>query len=304
MQKLQKRKIEKRAKEKKYFNIYLFTEILKKINIDIYGAKEEFEEYIMEYPLDYSAQAIYVSILIRLQEFELAEKILNEIEIKIKTDKKLKIHIKKMNFDVTSLTFSRCALLCHQQRYQELYDHLVTAVFDEKRLNIDAVLKYCKSKLGILDMKREENNSYIVRQIIEYREDDMLNHIKHHLSDNELVFEEKKHSIFESEFPYTEIIKEIKKYMTLDRRICSGLYDDMYIFKYTNCGKDQHKLVDFFKVICFEGSTQIITMYPSLNCEKLPYTDLNYMKKTENETEKIKILSQREKFNKRYKLTK
>ena len=86
-------------------------------------------------------------------------------------------------------------------------------------------------------------------------------------------------------------------------RICLGLYDDMYVFKYDSCGKDNYKIVNYFKVICFEGTSQIITMYPASDCEKLPYIDLNYMK-TKEDTPKIKVLTQREKFNTRYNLTK
>ena len=293
---------QKKSEQIKYFNKHLFSEILKIINSDPYTAKLEFEEYIMDYPLDYSAQTTYASVLIRLQEFELAEKIINEVEIKIKTDKKIKAFINKMNLDLTSIVFCRCALLCHQQRYQELYEYLKTTYYDKTKLKIDAVLQYCKAKLGILKMDRDTQTSYIVRQIIEYQEEDMLEHIKHHLSEAE-TDEEPGQAIFESNFPYNEIINEIKKYMTPEKRICLGLYDDMYVFKYDNCGKSKYKLVNYFKVICFEDTTQIITMYPASDCEKLPYVDLNHLKLQE-EQPKIKVLSQREKFNRRYNLTK
>ena len=44
-------------------------------------------------------------------------------------------------------------------------------------------------------------------------------------------------------------------------------------------------------------------MYPSLNCENLPYIDLNYLKQNINEENtKVKKISQIDKFNQRYKL--
>ena len=87
--------------------------------------------------------------------------------------------------------------------------------------------------------------------------------------------------------------------MPSDKRLFAGTYDDTYIFKYDNCGRDNNKSVDFFRVVCFHDTNEIITLCPASECECLPYVDLNYLIR-DNEIPKVKRLSQTEKFKQRY----
>ena len=103
--------------------------------------------------------------------------------------------------------------------------------------------------------------------------------------------------MFVSGFEIDRVLEEIKKYIPSDKRIYSGFYQDTYVFKYDFSGKDNNKATDYFKVICFHNTSDIITICPSLYCENLPYVDLNYMEK---EKPKQKTLSQIDKFNQRY----
>ena len=285
---------------KRYFNTHYFDKIKKIINTDPLKAKKEFEEYMMKYPLDYSAQTIYVSVLIRLQQFELAEKMLEEIELRMEKDGNFKTYYEKKDLDETSVVFCRSALLCYQQRYSELYEFVLKTKYNKKKLKIDSLITYCRKKLGILNINRETQTSYVIRQIIEYSEEEMLEHIKDHFEIYNDQLEDENDSKFVRNFPFDEVLKEIKKCIPSTIRICNGIYDDTYVFKYDHCGNCNYKPVNYFKVICFENTNQIITIYPCTECEKLPFVDLNYMKEQE-ETKKIKALSQREKFLKRYK---
>ena len=291
---------QEKTTKKIFFNKHLFDEIKKIINTDPLKAKTEFEEYMMQYPLDYSAQTLYVSVLIRLQQFELAEKVLDEVEFRMKKDGKFQLYEKKKNLDETSVVFCRSALLCHQQKYSELYEYLLKLKFDLKKLKIETLLVYLKKKLGLLNMEKEKAPCYLVGQIIDYSEDEMKEHIKSHFACFNDTTEEINESLFTNDFPFEKVLEEIKKNIPSKIKICNGLYDDTYIFKFDNCGKHRYKPVHYFKVICFENSNQIITIYPSPNCENLPCIDLNYIKQQE-ETQKIKTISQRDKFLRRYK---
>lgn len=59
------------------------------------------------------------------------------------------------------------------------------------------------------------------------------------------------------------------------------------------------KIVDFFKVICFSGTFDIITAYPINNVKHLPYIELDCFVK-ENCTSNVKCISARDRFNKRF----
>lgn len=107
--------------------------------------------------------------------------------------------------------------------------------------------------------------------------------------------------------PNTDVLKiteEIKKYLLSDKRIYPDFIDDVYIFKYDNCGTVNQKSVNYFKVICFHNTKNIITMCPVNDNLNIPYIDLNYLNQEniqEQSNPKVKRLSQIEKFNQRYK---
>ena len=61
----------------------------------------------------------------------------------------------------------------------------------------------------------------------------------------------------------------------------------------------RYKITDYFKVICFHNTSNFITMLPVAEGEFLPHVDLNYMLSESNH--KVKIKSQIDKFNQRYK---
>ena len=108
-------------------------------------------------------------------------------------------------------------------------------------------------------------------------------------------------SIFAYDFPILEIVEEIKKYIPSDKRINGGFYDNVYIFKYDYCGKVEGKTANYFKVVCFDGTSDFITIYPCVEGKNLPYTDLNYLQYANaNSNNRGKVLSQIDKFNRRY----
>jgi hypothetical protein len=97
-----------------------------------------------------------------------------------------------------------------------------------------------------------------------------------------------------------EIVEEVKKNISFDMKLSPGFLDESYVFKYDNCGRVNNKLANYFKVICFKGTKDIITMYPALDCEHLPCVDLNYLIENKKVNDK-KRPSALDRFNQRYK---
>ena len=70
---------------------------------------------------------------------------------------------------------------------------------------------------------------------------------------------------------------KVKKYIPSNKALFSRFYEDLYTFKYDECGIDKENTTDYFKVICFHNSDKFITMFPCAEGRELEYVDLNYL---------------------------
>lgn len=263
-------------------------------------AKMLLEEYMKKYPLDYSAYPYYASILITLGDFNEAEKVLDYVEIISNanenfTSKETKVQNLKYN-----ILFSKLKLLSYQEKYDELYKIYLNNSQELYDINLNHnIIFYCKKKLGMLSLNSINTNSYILSQITNYDESLFLEHIKKHLADYNKDINEPNKNIFAYDFPIDKVLSEVKKHICSSKKLYPGFFEDLYTFKYNECGRDNNKITDYFKVICFHNTNDFITMLPVTEGENLPYIDLNYM--IPENTPKTKIKSQIDKFNQRYK---
>lgn len=279
--------------KEKYWDEVELANLKKLYTIDPYSTKECIEEYLLRYPTDYNAIYFYIDILITLKEYCKAyEEIKRVRNIYIK-DKRLTYQKRKK---IIELAEER--LLIRYYLATNQYDDALDYLEYNKCLkaNIELELKiYCYKKLGI--KSKNKSISYDSLQITDYSEERMINEIKTKM--NSMIFNpdfpDKKRFI--NNFPLEKIIETVKAKMTEDNKLCFGYIVDTYVFKYDCCGRVDEKVQDYFKVICYHDTHDIIMMYPSKNSDKLPYVDINYIK----EGPKIKSLTQIEKFNRRYK---
>ena len=289
-------KYEEQSK-KRHYNKLAFRKAMQLVNSNPYRAKKLYEEYLQEYPDDYMAQAFYASIIITLKEFEKAEKIIKDIEEKIFVNGHIIDDFKKQHNDEESILFSKIRLMSYQGQYQKLLDFIEENEEYLKRFKLNELKLYCEVKLGINNQKRE-GQSYLARQIIKYNKEDMSVHASYHTADYNADQEVPKENVFVESFPIYTIFEEIERYIPSDNALCAGILADWYYFKYDCCGKENQKTTNFFKVITFHDSQDIISICPVLEGENLPYIDLNYLKTID--TPKQKQMSRTDKFYKRY----
>lgn len=280
-----------------YYNKFEFLKAQNKIYTDPLYSKVLFEEYLKKYPKDYSAQSYYVYNLIILGYLKEAENYLNKIEMLSKTNKAFMRSYNKSYYLEKGITLNKIRIYLRLKEYKKLYEYYLSLNNEIENQRLYVVPFYCKKKLGLLDEKKEYS-SYLFNQIAHYSEDKFTNHILKHTADYNMNLDNPNSSIFKSDFPIENIIQEIKKIIPSNEALYYGFFDNTYVFKYNECGRDKNRLVDYFKLICFHDDNNLITMYPSENCENLPFIDLNYLNK---EKPKIKSLTQIEKFNRRYK---
>ena len=284
--------------EAKYFNAWESKQAISAMETDPYAAKILFEEYIQKYPKDYSTYPFYCSTLIMLGEFDAAEKVLNYVKSFAKTDKAYN-QFEKTGLFYENVLFGEIKLLCYQKKYEELYHKCVNNKYKIGNRNLNSMIFYAKKKTGRLELTRREGNSYSFRQIISYNEDDFFDHIQKHLSDPDKDIKEKNTNVFIPDFPIKKVIEEIKKHIPSDKKLYPGFYDNVYYFKYNGCGRENGRLINYIKVVCFHETTDIITICPIVGDNNLPHVDLSYLMNNEEKV-KVKKISQIDKFNQRF----
>lgn len=284
----------------KYFDRWEFQQAFSLMETNPVEANLKFEEYLKKYPKDYAIYSYYVSNLITIGELDKAEKVLNYMEKSSKTDKQFNSQINKVKRLEENIVFSKLRLMACQEKYEEILGFCQMYPQEIKKLELGGFMLFCKKKTGRLKNATREGNSYIFRQIIDYKESDFLEHIQKHLADYNANLDEPNKYVFASNFPIKQVIEEIKKYIPSDKKLCVGPIENIYIFKYDGCGRDNNKIVNYFKVVCFNNTTDFITICPSAGCENLPCVDLNYLIDNIAQTNKTTRVSQIDKFNLRF----
>lgn len=205
--------------------------------------------------------------------------------------------IKSLKHDIVMM---RLRLYSYQERYGELYNCYLANEKSIEKNEFKDLIYYCKVKLNKIKVSRDGHTGYLLRQMSEYSEEDFLEHMKKHLADYNRDLESPNKNIFVPDFPIKKVIDEVKRYIPSNNRQCPGFWEDVYMFKYNECGRESNRLVDYFKVVCFHNTNQIITICPVEEGKLLNAIDLSYMLPNK-EYKEIKRESKVDKFNKKYK---
>ena len=283
---------------------YNTNEFHKAINlIDKYPslAKERLQTYVENYPFDYMAYPFYIDSLVTSGEVEEASIVMKEILKIASEDEYFQNSEEKYEIFQKSMIMSKIRMLSYLGKYKALERfYRRNAVFlREREISIGQLIFYCKKQLGQDVYNRNLGDSnYMYIQMEQYSEEEFFNHIKKHLTLDEEENEEINNNIFLSDFPIHEVIEEVKKYIPSDKCRFPGFMSDTYIFRYDGCGRDCNRLVDYFKVVCFHNTSDIITAYPVFGYDNWDYVDLNYMHELKEKN--VKRLNMIDKFNKRY----
>ena len=284
--------------QKQYFNTFEFRQALDLQTINPHEACIKFKEYINNYPEDYSAYCYYASTLLMLGNNLEIEEMLNKAKYLADHDYKFKLDSNKYVHFLHEYYFALIKLYCYNSDYEKAYDLLLNHS-NEISLNIGHLLFYIKKKLNMPFKGSVSKLSYLYKQILNYKEEDFIHHIKKHTQDFNKNLDNPNSSFFTSDFPLIDVINEVKKYIPSNKGLFRGFIEDEYTFKYMACGKYKNKMVDYFIINAFHNTNQYITMCPTDNANERNYIDLDYMIKEKVQT---KRLSQIDKFNKKYNL--
>ena len=279
-----------------HFDEWQTKRICKDSFCDLATIKQKIENYLPDYPEDYSMKCYYVNILIRLGELDQAIKELDDIKFLVSKDIRFQKNSEKKFTLYKDMIKNRLKYYMYTKQYTEFIKLYLGTNIDE---NLSHIYYYVLKQLNRERINDLECNSYLRKQILNYSFEEFLNHIQKHCSHSEGI-EYPSQCIFASDFPLDKIINEIKKYLLSSPKINSGYLDNTYYFKYDNCGTVYGKNVNYFEVVCFKDTADLITICPEEYCECEP-VDLNYLKK-DNTLSRVKVESQIDKFNRKYHL--
>lgn len=287
--------------QNKYYDSDFINKLIKLKETNPFFAISQCENYLKKYPEDYCAYRFYASLLIDVHRYEEAEEILIWLESKSEQDNnysKIDFGEKKYLLN-NSILYSKLRLLLLTEKYEEAYN-FIKENKNALKNNIkgtNAFSVFCRKKLGTINHARNYYDSYIFRQIIEYKEEDFLKHIEKHIYGYGI---EDPRGMLYSELPINDIIEEIKILIPNKNCLSAGFIDNRYIFRYDSCGINEGEETNYFEVVAFNKTDEIITMYP-IGFIKFPYIDLNYLKiKDVDPPSRVRRLSQIEKFNQKY----
>lgn len=273
------------------YNVYEFNKANDALKVNLKISKELFEEYLVNYPYDYSTYINYAYLLLRLDNTLNARKVCEYVQALVEKDFNYKNSIKYERFKSMKLKLT-FTILVYEGKFKEAYDLYINS--SRKFIIEELPILYISKMLGRED--KMELKSYTSEQINNYSYDLFLDHIKKHLI--YLPRNDNKTSLFKSDIQIEEIIKEIRRIIPNSIKERSNAYSDVYYFKYNNCGYNGKKKMDYFKVIAIHDTNNLLTMHPIIYEPVIEYIDLNYLNNKEEVA--TKKLSQIDKFNKRY----
>ena len=135
---------------------------------DPYGTITKFEQYIVDYPRDYSAYPYYCGELIKLGQLEKAEEIYKEVEKRYVKDTEY-FKMKDRSIVKANLLLTKLKLCAYSKKYKKcLGIAKENFVFlKENNISLNRLTIFLEKRLGISTLKRSENYPYSYNQIID-----------------------------------------------------------------------------------------------------------------------------------------
>lgn len=220
------------------------------------------EEYIKSYPNDIYIYLVYINVLLKLGRTEKARELYNQVKLAKKEHKN----------NINTHFYATVKLLLQEEKYQECLDFLN----DHKNLftvkeDSNYVRTFCKSMLGkpIIDIGYD---GYIYNQIINYREEDAIEHIREHANkDNKDA-----KGFFSPDIDIEECFHIIRSRIPHSLKLYVGVMYYDSIFKIEDCGTYDGEKTDLVVATGIVNTDKILTIYPNRNINKQAFIDITH----------------------------
>lgn len=272
---------------KKVFNLKWINDLTSGLKFD--KAYSEYQEYFANFPNNYYARIGYIDLLLKMGKFDEA----------FDTFELIKGHFDELEEkNKKFLSFLELRYLCCINEWEKAYNFFKTDKYlclDNEQRVFEVLL--CKK----LDIPYDEDyilgrERYVYDLAHNYNYGSVMNHIMygHTISDE---YFDKDNSCFNKNIDLIKLYDEVKNKLSSNIRICWDLTTDHYIFKYDGIGICNNSNTNYFRVITFVGTDQILTMYP---CDSYGFPNCLDITPSIVDDCKVKRLTGLDKFNKRY----
>lgn len=181
--------------------------------------------------------------------------------------------------------------------YKEAME-LLPELYENKfmnQLNLKITESVMKRKLGY---RLKETDNYVLRQINEYDKQRALEHInikhkRYDLQGRTTIF----YDNVDVEYLYDSVVENLKN--SKKANIEEAL--EIHFFALSNIGISNNNICNFIKVVVVPNTTNIISLYPVETTYDSEFTVLHCDRDKLIKREKVKTISQKDKFNARYK---
>ncbi len=260
-----------------YFSDWELQKIYNLVDYDIDEAYNQTLLYIEKYPDDIFARIHLVQLKYSMSSPDF-EDYLYQLEAYFLKNCNFKENYRVFRAYV-EIEILKIQLAYLKGDYQKAYDlYLENKVECDKKDKFAGFILFLRKKLGLLEIGEEYPEFYYFSQILDYDEKRFLEHIKKHMmkysNSEKMVFEL---GLFNENFPLEKVLGEIKRILPNETRIVQRTGEDLYCFKYDNCGRHKCALTDYFCLVALHNSLEFITMYPTVDCNKKHCIDLNYL---------------------------
>ena len=270
-------KVRKNTMYNKFKKMYL----AKKYNI----FEREATKYLEIYPNDIKMRFMRAKTYRKLNCFEDAIQ-----------DLKYILELEVNDYALTELFY----LLYYLNMYEEALSllHLIYKRDSINNTSLSIAEIIMKKALGknIVD-KNRENCDYIMSQVLEYRLDEAIDHIK-----ERSVETDKNRSYYVENINLNYLFDIVKNNLNSKNKVNTIELLEIHYIGISNVGYHNNTPCNFIKVVTMPNTTNILTMYPTND------VDIDYVYNIEfdynklfNREEKTKRLSQIDKFNNKYK---
>lgn len=189
-------------------------------------------------------------------------------------------------------------LFYHLNMYKEAIELLPTLYNSKYMQPQSLVIPEMVMKKALKLPFKTRVDTYMIRQIENYSEENSLLHIKEHHEKTNL---EKNKSQFNKNIDINYLFDSILENLKNSKK--ANIYEvlEVHYFSVPNIGYSNDNFASFIKVIVIPNTNKILDMYPIDDIEDAEYSNLVCdMTKLFKEIPKTKTISRIDKFNKRY----
>ena len=246
-------------------------------------------KYLEDYPKNIEMRFMRAKVYRKLKLFDEAI-----------DDLKYILSIKLNNYALTELYYLYYYLHMYKEAIELLPLLYETRCINAYSLSISELVM--KKELGIhMRVSKGDKCDYIRTQIFNYSTKLAIEHIKCHNIDS--IEDVKDKSYFNDNVNVDYLFETVIKNIDSSRKVNTEEILEIHYFSTPSVGTFKDEICNFIKVVVIPNTNHIVTMYPTnyVEPENITYIDYDVNKLfNEKEKEKVKGMSQIDKFNKKY----